>query len=184
MADRKTKPPATRPRRSARPTSSASAARLHARVLPGRARRQLALASLEVFRIASRSRAPRSKMRSRPSRWRRPLRHDPDRELGGRPAGRHPSPAAERGAAHRRRALPARAPSADGAAERLVAHGQEGPVAHAGTRPCRNTLRELGVAPVPEADTAGSARMVSESRIRRWRRSLPRWRRRSTASSS
>jgi prephenate dehydratase len=29
---------------------------------------------------------------------------------------------------------------------------------------CRNTLRKLGVAPVPEADTAGSARMVSESK--------------------
>lgn len=27
---------------------------------------------------------------------------------------------------------------------------------------CRNTLRKLGIAPVPEADTAGSARMVSE----------------------
>jgi prephenate dehydratase len=29
---------------------------------------------------------------------------------------------------------------------------------------CRNTLRKLGLAPVPEADTAGSARMVSESK--------------------
>jgi prephenate dehydratase len=28
---------------------------------------------------------------------------------------------------------------------------------------CRNTLRKLGVVPVPEADTAGSARIVSES---------------------
>jgi prephenate dehydratase len=28
---------------------------------------------------------------------------------------------------------------------------------------CRNTLRKLGIAPVPEADTAGSARIVSES---------------------
>jgi prephenate dehydratase len=28
---------------------------------------------------------------------------------------------------------------------------------------CRNTLRELGLKPVPEADTAGSARMVSQS---------------------
>jgi prephenate dehydratase len=28
---------------------------------------------------------------------------------------------------------------------------------------CRNTLRKLGVAPVPEADTAGSARLVAES---------------------
>ncbi|MDX2259759.1 MAG: prephenate dehydratase [Hyphomicrobiaceae bacterium] len=28
---------------------------------------------------------------------------------------------------------------------------------------CRNTLRELGLTPVPEADTAGSARMVAES---------------------
>jgi prephenate dehydratase len=28
---------------------------------------------------------------------------------------------------------------------------------------CRNTLRKLGIAPVPEADTAGSARLVSES---------------------
>lgn len=28
---------------------------------------------------------------------------------------------------------------------------------------CRNTLRKLGLKPVPEADTAGSARMVSES---------------------
>ena len=28
---------------------------------------------------------------------------------------------------------------------------------------CRNTLRKLGITPVPEADTAGSARMVSES---------------------
>jgi prephenate dehydratase len=27
---------------------------------------------------------------------------------------------------------------------------------------CRNTLRKLGIAPVPEADTAGAARMVSE----------------------
>ena len=27
---------------------------------------------------------------------------------------------------------------------------------------CRNTLRKLGIVPVPEADTAGSARMVSE----------------------
>ncbi|WP_439542235.1 prephenate dehydratase [Hyphomicrobium sp.] len=29
---------------------------------------------------------------------------------------------------------------------------------------CRKTLRDLGIAPVPEADTAGSARIVSESR--------------------
>ena len=29
---------------------------------------------------------------------------------------------------------------------------------------CRNTLRKLGVTPVPEADTAGSARMVAESK--------------------
>jgi prephenate dehydratase len=28
---------------------------------------------------------------------------------------------------------------------------------------CRNTLRKLGITPVPEADTAGAARMVSES---------------------
>ena len=28
---------------------------------------------------------------------------------------------------------------------------------------CRNTLRKLGIVPVPEADTAGSARMVAES---------------------
>jgi prephenate dehydratase len=28
---------------------------------------------------------------------------------------------------------------------------------------CRNTLKKLGIAPVPEADTAGSARLVSES---------------------
>lgn len=28
---------------------------------------------------------------------------------------------------------------------------------------CRNTLRKLGIKPVPEADTAGSARMVSQS---------------------
>ena len=28
---------------------------------------------------------------------------------------------------------------------------------------CRNTLRRLGIVPVPEADTAGSARMVSET---------------------
>ncbi|HET6388680.1 prephenate dehydratase [Hyphomicrobium sp.] len=28
---------------------------------------------------------------------------------------------------------------------------------------CRNTLRQLGLTPVPEADTAGSARLVSES---------------------
>ncbi len=28
---------------------------------------------------------------------------------------------------------------------------------------CRNTLRKLGLTPVPEADTAGSARLVSES---------------------
>lgn len=28
---------------------------------------------------------------------------------------------------------------------------------------CRNTLKSLGIAPVPEADTAGSARLVSES---------------------
>jgi prephenate dehydratase len=31
---------------------------------------------------------------------------------------------------------------------------------------CRNTLRRLGVLPVPEADTAGSARIVSESNDR------------------
>ena len=29
---------------------------------------------------------------------------------------------------------------------------------------CRNTLRRLGIVPVPEADTAGSARMVSETK--------------------
>ena len=29
---------------------------------------------------------------------------------------------------------------------------------------CRNTLRRLGIVPVPEADTAGSARVVAESR--------------------
>jgi prephenate dehydratase len=29
---------------------------------------------------------------------------------------------------------------------------------------CRNTLRELGLKPVPEADTAGSARMVAEAK--------------------
>ena len=29
---------------------------------------------------------------------------------------------------------------------------------------CRNTLRKLGLKPVPEADTAGSARMVSEAK--------------------
>ena len=29
---------------------------------------------------------------------------------------------------------------------------------------CRNTLRKLGLVPVPEADTAGSARIVAESR--------------------
>jgi len=29
---------------------------------------------------------------------------------------------------------------------------------------CRNTLKKLGIHPVPEADTAGSARMVSEAR--------------------
>ena len=28
---------------------------------------------------------------------------------------------------------------------------------------CRNTLRKLGIKPIPEADTAGSARLVSES---------------------
>src|SRR4029453_9045574 len=28
---------------------------------------------------------------------------------------------------------------------------------------CRNTLKKLGLKPVPEADTAGSARMVSET---------------------
>ncbi len=38
---------------------------------------------------------------------------------------------------------------------------------------CRNTLRKLGLKPVPEADTAGSARMVAEvGRPLRW----PRWR--------
>jgi prephenate dehydratase len=31
---------------------------------------------------------------------------------------------------------------------------------------CRNTLRKLGLKPVPEADTAGSARIVSESKDR------------------
>ena len=41
--------------------------------------------------------------------------HDPDRELGRRPRRRHPSPAARFGPAHRRRALPAREPSAAGA---------------------------------------------------------------------
>ena len=41
---------------------------------------------------------------------------------------------------------------------------------------CRNTLRKLGLKPVPEADTAGSARIVAEAndpdagghRHRRW----------------
>ena len=49
---------------------------------------------------------------------------------------------------------------------------------------CRNTLRKLGLAPVPEADTAGSARMVSELKDFRWPRSLPRWQPRSMASRS
>ena len=52
-----------------------------------------------------------------------PLRHDPDRELAGRPRGRHPPPAARFRAVHRRRALPADPPPADGASGRVAADG-------------------------------------------------------------
>ena len=47
---------------------------------------------------------------------------------------------------------------------------------------CRNTLRKLGLKPVPEADTAGSARIVAEANDPSWRPSPPRWPPRSTAS--
>ena len=52
------------------------------------------------------------------------LRHDPDRELGRRPRRRHPSPAARGRSLHRRRALPARAPPADGVPGATSQHDQ------------------------------------------------------------
>ena len=50
---------------------------------------------------------------------------------------------------------------------------------------CRTTLRRLGMTPVPEADTAGSARIVSEvGDLSHWPPSLRSWRPRNTASTS
>ena len=46
---------------------------------------------------------------------------------------------------------------------------------------CRNTLRKLGLKPIPEADTAGSARIVAEANNPSWRPSPPRSPPRSTA---
>ena len=93
------------------------------------------LACLEVFPTASRSRAPPSRMRWRRSEPRRPLRNDPDRELGGRAGGGHPSPAAQGGPVHRRRALPACAPPPDGAAGCIADHRQARAQSHPGARP-------------------------------------------------
>ena len=81
----------------------------------------------------------------------RPLRHDPDRELGGGARCRHPPPAARSRPAHRRRALPARAPPADGAAGRVAAHRQAGAVAHPGARP----VPQYAAQARPQADPRG-----------------------------
>ena len=92
--------------------------------------------------------APRSRTLSPRSRGPGAARHDPDREFGRRPGGRHPSPAAGIGPAHHRRALPA------GESPAARAQGRD---SSTGSRPCTATcmrlpmpqvLRELGLTPV------------------------------------
>ena len=53
-------------------------------------------------------------------------RHDPDRELGGRPRRRHPSSVAAIRPVHRRRVFPADPSPADGAARRQARRRQDG----------------------------------------------------------
>ena len=91
-------------------------------------------------------------------------RHDPDREFGRRPGGRHPSSDAGLRPAHHRRAFHAgEAPAAwrpKGATlddiktveSHVHALGQ-----------CRKVIRKLGIRPIVAADTAGSAREIAEA---------------------
>ena len=63
------------------------------------------------------------------------------------------------GLLHRRRALPARAPSAARRSRRVACRRCKKALSHTqALGQCRTTLRKLGLKPVPEADTAGSAR--------------------------
>ena len=87
--------------------------------------------------------------------------------------------------AHRRRALPARAPPADGAAGRVAADRQAGAVAHPGARPMPQHAAQAGPQgrsprPTRPARRASSPRPTTPS----WRPSPPRWPPRSTASRS
>ncbi len=155
-------------------------------LLPGRAGRQFAH---RLQRGLSRLRAAavsdlRGCLRRGAHRPRR-ARHDPDRQFGGRPRRRHPSPDAGVRPAHRRRMVPAGAASIDGAARRDAAkrsrrsRATSTRSASAATSSARSASRRWSP-PTPRAPRAKWPKPAM-SRARPWRRS---WRRKSTACKS